>query len=374
MKTNKPLKSAPQTSSRQQQRVPPAKPVAQLKPAETVKRPVAPPVYKPQPRQNSAQLKTATPTLAAVSAQGARRPVAPPVYKPQPRQNSAQLKKATPAQPGIRATSRIAQPKMAAATVNRKPPTAPPAYRPQQTPRVLQPKSAPGSSPLGRKAPVAPLGHSHVIQRMDQIPGLPGFFEGELPQQNRGGTFNTVWSQTEPMDDESSIMSHSSVKFTKRAKTHLVDFAMMVHLANEENTHAEDRLYAYCHQLAIQFSIEDGQLPEEIELPEFFVSASPCSSLFGTSGKSTGCTENLISWATIGMPIKSEMGCTSHVKITIGRLIVNKLYKSNSYEGASSSMAALIHLKRKGAIGGWVIEQDPPRLDLNRIENYQKKG
>lgn len=213
--------------------------------------------------------------------------------------------------------------------------------------------------------------HSQTIQRMEQIPGLPGFYEGELPDQNRGGTFNTVWSQTEPMDDDHSIMSHSSVKFTKRAKQHLVGFAKMVHLGNEENSHAEDRLYAYCHQLAILISIEDGVLPDEIEIPEFFVSASPCSSTFETSAKSTGCTENLIEWATKGLLIKSEMGCMSYVKVTIGQLIVNKLYKSNSYAGANGSMAALILLKRKGAIGGFQIENDPP-LDTSRIEGYRR--
>ncbi len=67
------------------------------------------------------------------------------------------------------------------------------------------------------------------------------------------------------------------------------------------------------------------------------------------------------------------MGCTSHVKVTIGTLIVNKLYKSNSYDGASGSMAALYYLKKKGAIGGWVIENDPP-LDTSRIEGYSKVG
>jgi hypothetical protein len=36
-------------------------------------------------------------------------------------------------------------------------------------------------------------------------------------------------------------------------------------------------------------------------------------------------------------------------------------------------MLALHFLKRKGAIGGWQIENDPP-LDVSRIDGYQKAG
>jgi hypothetical protein len=36
-------------------------------------------------------------------------------------------------------------------------------------------------------------------------------------------------------------------------------------------------------------------------------------------------------------------------------------------------MAALWLLKKKGAIGGWRIENDPP-LDTSRIDNYSKTG
>ena len=168
-------------------------------------------------------------------------------------------------------------------------------------------------------------------------------------------------------------MSHSSVKLSKGSRKHLVEFAEMSHLADEENTHAEDRLYAYAHQLAIETAVKTDKLPATIVLPEFFVSASPCSSTFNTSTKSVGCTENLINWATKGISISSEMGCTSFVKVSIGKLIVNKLYKSNSYDGANGSMAALFYLKKQGAIGGWEIENDPP-LDLNKITNYQRKG
>ena len=70
-----------------------------------------------------AQLKT------PVSAQSIKRPVAPPVYRPQ-------------------AKPMTAQPKMAKGAVNRKPPVAPPVYRPQQLPKVLQTKS---SSPASQQ-------------------------------------------------------------------------------------------------------------------------------------------------------------------------------------------------------------------------------
>ncbi len=233
----------------------------------TPQRPVAPPAYRPQPVPKVAQ---------------AKRSVAPPVYKPQTQQKAAQAKKATPAHakvsvgqtakrpvapPAFRpvATPKAVQPKMTAA--NRRVPAAPPVYRPQQAPKVLQAKKAPGQT-LQRKAlppPAARPFRGQTIQRMEQIPGMPGFYQGALVEENRGGTFNTVWSETQPSEEGHGVMSHSSVKFTKRSKQHLVDFAMMVHLANEENTHAEDRLYAYCHQLAIELSIGDGVLPEEIE-------------------------------------------------------------------------------------------------------------
>jgi hypothetical protein len=72
--------------------------------------------HGPQFKPAVAQLKT------AVSAQSVKRPVAPPVYRPQ-------------------ATPNAAQPKMAHGGVNRKPPVAPPVYRPQPVPKVLQTKA-----------------------------------------------------------------------------------------------------------------------------------------------------------------------------------------------------------------------------------------
>jgi flagellar motor protein MotB len=305
----------------------------------------------PQPKQ-VAQPKT---TAAAA---GLKRPVAPPVYKPQ--------------------AKKTVQTKIAnTTTATRKLPAAPPVYRPQQTPKVLQTKKAPGQPvqpAQARRQPVAaPAARPQTIQRAEKIPGFPGFFYGELPPENRGGTFNTVWSQTEAMEDDSSTVAHSSVKLSKGSRQHLVGFAQVTHLEDEENTHAEDRLAVFAQQRAIEMSYKSGKLPASIVISDFFVSASPCSSTFGTSSKSTGCTENLIQWATTGLTVKSEMGCSSNVKVTIGTLVVNKLYKSNSYEGAIGSMAALILLRKKGAIGGWLIENDPP-LDTSRIDNYAKKG
>lgn len=74
--------------------------------------------HAPQFKPAVAQLKT------GVSAQSVKRPVAPPVYRPQSGQKIVQPKTAHPAQ------------------LNRNPPIAPPVYRPQPVPRVLQTKQA----------------------------------------------------------------------------------------------------------------------------------------------------------------------------------------------------------------------------------------
>lgn len=78
-----------------------------------------------------AQLKT------PVSAQSIKRPVEPPVYRPQP-------------------TPKVAQRKMATDAGNRKPPIAPPVYRPQ-VPKVLQTKSSSPSSPHVSQVPRRPI-------------------------------------------------------------------------------------------------------------------------------------------------------------------------------------------------------------------------
>lgn len=87
-----------------------------------------------QPKPVVAQLKT------GVSAQSVKSPVAPPAYRPQP-------------------TPRAVQPQMAHGRVNRTMAVAPPVYRPQPVPRVLQTKTSLTQSPHAGQAarqPVAP--------------------------------------------------------------------------------------------------------------------------------------------------------------------------------------------------------------------------
>lgn len=90
----------PQPSKPQPGRAPQHKPVvAQLKngvPAQSVKRPVAPPVYRPQAKPVSVQAKT------AVSSQIKGRPAAPPVYRPQPVPKVLQTKENVTRQAGRR--------------------------------------------------------------------------------------------------------------------------------------------------------------------------------------------------------------------------------------------------------------------------------
>lgn len=85
------------------------------------------------------------------AAQNIKRPVAPPAYRPQ--------------------TPNAVQPKMATGAVNRKPQVAPPVYRPQPAPRVLQTKSSSGqSSPAGQapRQPVAPPVYRPEAKRIVQ--------------------------------------------------------------------------------------------------------------------------------------------------------------------------------------------------------------
>jgi len=89
----------------------PPGPVAQLKPE--LKRPVAPPVYRPQPTPKVLQRKT----VPAQNPQPPRGPVAAPVYRPQTKPV-------------------VAQPKMVVPARIKTPPIAPPAYRPQAKPNA----------------------------------------------------------------------------------------------------------------------------------------------------------------------------------------------------------------------------------------------
>jgi len=324
--------------------------------AGIVKRPVAPPVYKPQPPLKTVQAKKVSPAQARVAANAVKRPVAPPAFRPL-----------------ITTPTRAA----VATTVQRKQPVAPPVYRPQQTPKVLQAKKLlgqPQSAASKLRQPVVASFRRQTIQRSEQVPGFSGFFDGGLPEENRGGTFNKVWSEVAPMEDDDEPVSHSSIKFSKKSKKHLVEFADIDHIQDEENTHAEDKLAVVIHQRAIEIYYKTGEMPALVEIPEFFVSASPCSKTFGTTKKASGCTENLIAWAIKGVLVRSEDECESYVKMRIGKLIVNKLYKGNTYEDAASSMAAIILMKAKKAIGGWEIQNDPGKLDVSKIPGYKRKG
>jgi hypothetical protein len=108
-------------------------------PAQNVKRPVAPPVYRPQAKPNALQQK-------AVGPAGKAHPSAPPVYRPQPVPKVLQTKMAASHQP-------VNKPGRAGSM-----PVAPPAYRPQAVPKVLQRKEkqtapAVNSTKVGRPAP-----------------------------------------------------------------------------------------------------------------------------------------------------------------------------------------------------------------------------
>lgn len=85
-----------------------------------------------------AQLKTGV----SVTAHTTRRPVAPPIYRPQP-------------------APKTVQPKMANVVMNRKPPVAPPVYNPYQRQTTVQPKMGvgpriPAAPAPGLKRPVGP--------------------------------------------------------------------------------------------------------------------------------------------------------------------------------------------------------------------------
>jgi hypothetical protein len=130
--------------------------VAQLKTpvsAQSVKQPVAPPVYRPQPTPKVLQKKQSA--SAPQPVQTPRQPVAPSVYRPEVKK-MVQLKIASPQ--------------------HRKSPTAAPVYRPEQK-QIVQPKmssAAPPHTPprvsrisIPQPKPVkAQTGRQHTIQPM----------------------------------------------------------------------------------------------------------------------------------------------------------------------------------------------------------------
>lgn len=106
---------------------------------QSVNRPVAATVYRPQSKPLVAQAKMAGPSQLKTQ------PVAPPAYRPQSKSVVAQAKMAVaPIKSGVSAQS-----------VRR--PIAPPVYRPQQIPKVLQKKSATAQSSRSAPAPRRPV-------------------------------------------------------------------------------------------------------------------------------------------------------------------------------------------------------------------------
>src|SRR5215467_8304053 len=167
---------------------------------------------------------------------------------------------------------------------------------------------------------------------------MPGFLEGSLSGDQLIGSRNDVFSQpSTPFG--SSPMAHASASLTNQAKSHVAEYTHISHLADEENTHAEDKLIFHVYQLIV-LEFKAGPYPDSTNLtiPHFYVTASPCSSVYGTSDKSTGCTENLISWHKNGMKFRIDNG-TSHITVhlTIGKLEMHHLYKSTSKENAALS-------------------------------------
>lgn len=98
--------------------------------ALSVKRPVAPPVYRPQQVPKVLQTKSSFPSPHA--GQARRQPIAPPVYRPEQK--------------------RISQPKMASAAQAHTAPKAPPVYRPQ--PKVNAQRSLPAQMKMKMAGPV----------------------------------------------------------------------------------------------------------------------------------------------------------------------------------------------------------------------------
>ena len=151
--------------------------IAQLKTAGTaqsVKRPVAPPVYRPQQGPGVLQKKGSS-THSKTMGQAPRGPIAPPVYRPE-------VKKVV--QPKaisqIRQTERIEQVRKGGLPQLSKTPTAPAVYRPEQK-RVAQPKMA--SAKTAHTSPKGPgLGRSTTVQKRPAtgVPPLRGSRPGVI--------------------------------------------------------------------------------------------------------------------------------------------------------------------------------------------------
>lgn len=143
-------------------------PVVQAKtaaPANAARHPVAPPVYRPQPKPPAVQRKTAAPIPTRTT------PTPPPAYRPQPR-------------PLVLQTKAAHTPQSAQAKAEAKRPSAPAVYRPQPTPKVLQRKVVGGSQSVkaqsGQKPFAQPGADAAARARMSPTP-LPRSISSTRP-------------------------------------------------------------------------------------------------------------------------------------------------------------------------------------------------
>jgi hypothetical protein len=154
--------------------------VAQLKKTASAprdKRPVAPPVYRPQQLPKVLQTKQAVPRDDRAPRAATVAVNAPPVFRPP-------------------ATTKTVQPEVASCALNRKPLVALPVYRPQAVPRVLQTKSSSGQSAHAGQAPRQPVAppvyrpeakkivQPRAISQRRDAPAAPpaGVAQGKMPK------------------------------------------------------------------------------------------------------------------------------------------------------------------------------------------------
>jgi len=231
-----------------------------------------------------------------------------------------------------------------------------------------------GGRPCACCSPQArPVGHwatRRTIQKMEvekpkvkAIRGLPGFYDDDLPNQLHSGTQTTVFSFFSGTDYGSAFQS--SAKPTKLLLS-MAEFAGVGGTIDEEKTHAEDRIPMVVSQ-CVAMKLNGHPIGDTlaVEIDKIFITASPCSSKWGTSSKSVGCTENLINWHQTGFNMKytDREGAEKivSVRLTIKELALNHLYKSSSKEGAVASHNALKELVASGAVS---------RVTLNHLPNF----
>jgi hypothetical protein len=136
--------------------------------ATTVRKPVAPPVYRPQPTPKVLQTKLAgSPQAQTMSSR--HKPTAPPVYRPQSVPKVLQRKIQAPNQP---------------ASQSKRTQVVPQVYRPLPVPKVLQKKNASGQSSLTSKAPRQPV--APPVYRPQPVPKVLQKKSALTPQSHPG--------------------------------------------------------------------------------------------------------------------------------------------------------------------------------------------